>query len=181
MKKVLALLLLAGCAISLPKEPTFDPTGISWNRNSLPLHLGFSQCIDHCQDYSKMLVLGIKMFNKGAGCELFRYEPVIKNDDEGYITNVDVIFTSLPRKDDYVLDARWQGNMIELGYMSDTEAYIVIAHNLGELMGLAHDPDNNSIMMDHVVDQTAYDRRYNLPIPTLTDADAQALHDRYCK
>lgn len=175
MKKLL-LLLFVGCSFSIPKEATFDPHGLDWQRGSLPLLVGFIGCNDHCGDYDEALELSIAMFNDGAGCELFRYIHAPKNDGD-----VDFVFTSLPRKDDYTLDSRWKGNTIELGYMDDTVAYLIIAHNLGHLMGLATDDDNNSIMMDSVVDVGLINRKHGRPLPDLTKNDAEALHKRYCE
>ena len=145
-------------------EPVWDDLQIEWKKDQLPLQVWFEKGIDTPET--------LAVWNRAvpAGCVLFQ-----KTIDRG-AANVIVVVG------DYGGDCAGKAWKTPLGAKIEVndpgmvgQTYLIIAHELGHILGLAHDPRKNSIMLNGVQAHAG-----TFPTPKVTAKDQSALSERYC-
>jgi len=163
---VVALLATSGCERVV--EPTFEDDPVTWDPSRFPLSVTYEADFDPDDVHA-----GADFWNRGA-CPLFE---VIGAGDHG-----DVV---IEVGDDVAQDSYggWgirtcPAGMCGIVYVRqssfETGPAIIVAHELGHLLGLAHDTtQNRSIMHPQAASQIGY--------INVTDKDRAALGEMYCR
>ncbi len=153
-------------------EPVFVENAHVWN--NLPLNV--RSRIDNV--YSNPIEGAIDLWNREIGCKVFRRVGT------NTVIRVDVIledYDGMPCENpgSYALEkdmaaGTWicPDNHAEIAFQTLDEismAYKIISHELGHVLGLAHDP--GGLMGDNIT---------NLTFVFPSDKDKKALHERYC-
>lgn len=192
LQRGLVILLLGVLGIALvgvlyhnkqKQEPVWadGEAALQWDKKRLPLRVSLSESLE--DGYAASLSSAIAAINTRVGCELF----VWKKDD--LVVDVRVMHEGCDDPGDagcaYYDKAKDQG-LVKVGFPGDvTQAYLVFHHELGHLLGLAHDgpadPETMAVSVSAMADNVASFGSRLDKLPRFTDKDTQALRDRYCQ
>jgi hypothetical protein len=142
-----------------------------WKGSSIPLSVATDGLIGEVQT-------AIDIVNVQIGCEILEY---VDYNSRGPLPDISItsngLMSSATRRGGITWHLRDKGRIrsrIEL-YAAGDAAQMIIVHELGHAMGLAHDPDPGSIMRASQPDPTL-----GLRLIRFTDSDRELLSDLYC-
>lgn len=180
---IIGLLLIAIVGIlhndKQKREPVWatGEQAIEWSKEKLPLGVWLDAELR--DDYYKSLDVSIKSINSAVGCTLL----VVSNKESARVW---ILFETCEDKSHagcaYFSPVDGRG-IIKTGRPGDiTQAHVMFSHELGHILGLAHDGladrESKAVMVSAMADNAPElaDRTVRL-----TTKDAEALHGRYCE
>lgn len=147
-----------------------DPEEIVWTRNRIPL------IVSSFGD-SSMILSAIQNFNSEFGCELLRYD--------GGALHPDVrVYLDAASEDGRVGGATMHTRLADGGLvatittphlMYDGVLLVMLQHEMGHLLGLAHDPFTFSIMFPNYHPDGSF-----MQVQHFTTHDRRLIRERYC-
>jgi hypothetical protein len=162
---VVALLATSGCERVV--EPTFEDDPVTWDPSRFPLSVTYEADFDADDVHA-----GADFWNRGA-CTLFEVSGAGDHGDVVIEVGEDVAQDSYGGWGIRSCPAGMCGIVYVRQSSFETGPAIIVAHELGHLLGLAHDTtQNRSIMHPQAASQIGY--------INVTDKDRAALGERNC-
>ena len=159
------LLALLTCTCVAGQEPVFLPEPPWYQLGPAPLRVMASSDLD---EYAESVSAAVRFWNRELGCDVFvLYEGIAPDVIIELGGNSSAAAGSAQLVGGHALVLIFNNGLADI-----TIAYLVLAHELGHVLGLAHDYQRNSVMYRRVTDVW--------PL-MVTDADRAALKARYCR
>lgn len=157
-----------------PKQPLWDESARVWPH--APLTVTWDPSLD-----GDAIRAAMAMYNDRTGCQLLvaaydRSDIIIRHGNEPPCSIVDA---PQPAPEDMAraylcLDGTAEIHVLDIGRTRWAQN-LMVQHELGHVLGLAHDDFSASLMFARVLDFAEAK-----PHPRLTDKDAEGLRERYC-
>lgn len=171
---VAAVAVVGHGSCARPREHVWLAWAQDWPPERLPLTVAILD--DELRDdYAESTIEAVAHINTRVGCRILKY--IRPN------SLPDIMIQGATTLDDVIADASIRMTFgrpygvirIERPLNIFTEM-LVITHELGHVLGLAHDPGSeSSVMHPNVVNHAG-----RFPMPRLSDEDARALRHKYC-